>query len=173
VPADRPRFQLHQRASRAIIEGDALNRFERRCYYPDMNELARNSDPVCLHPIFREKARELLDRLTAEGIPFRLYEGFRSPERQRYLYAQGRTRAGPIITYARPWASYHQYGMAGDFVLFENGTWTWDTRGFRKRYWAQLQTTGKQLGLEPLPFELPHLQLAGIRIQELAAKTAA
>jgi peptidoglycan LD-endopeptidase CwlK len=63
--------------------------------------------------------------------------------------------------------------MAGDFVLFENGTWTWDTRGVRKRYWAQLQTAGKQLGLEPLRFELPHLQLAGIRIQELAAKTAA
>jgi peptidoglycan L-alanyl-D-glutamate endopeptidase CwlK len=128
----------------------------------------RNSDPACLHPLFREKARELLERLTSESIPFRLFEGFRPPERQLYLYAQGRTRPGPIVTNARPWSSYHQYGLAGDFVLFENGAWSWDSSGARKRYWSRLGEIGKQLELEPLSFEAPHLQLAGLRIQELA-----
>src|SRR5262249_16607312 len=144
-------------------EADARNPFGPRCYYPDMREPARNCDPACLHPVFREKARELLDRLAAEGVPFRLYEGFRSPERQQYLYAQGRTTSAP-------WASHHQYGMAGDFVLFENGSWNWDTRGVRKGYWDRLHAAGKQLGLEPLRIEPPHLQLA---VPDLVAKMAA
>jgi len=134
-----------------------------------MNETVRNVDPACLHPVFREKAQELLARLAAENIPFRLFEGLRSPERQQYLYAQGRTRPGPIVTRARPWTSYHQYGLAGDFVLFENGAWSWNTSGASARYWQRLQAIGIQIGLEPLSFEMPHLQLAGLRIQDLAA----
>ena len=134
-----------------------------------MIEPLRNSDPACLHPIFRRKARELLHQLAAEGIPFRLFEGFRSPQRQQYLYAQGRTRPGPVITKAPPWSSYHQYGLAGDFVLFENGQWSWDSSGPRTHFWTRLQAAGKQLGLERLSFEMPHLQLAGLRIQDLVA----
>ena len=134
-----------------------------------MNETVRNVDPACLHPVFRQKAQELLGRLAAENIPFRLFEGFRSPERQQYLYAQGRTRPGPIVTRAQPWTSYHQYGLAGDFVLFENGAWSWETAGASARYWLRLQAFGKQIGLDPLSFELPHLQLAGLWIQDLKA----
>ena len=134
-----------------------------------MIEPVRNADPACLHPLFRTKTTALIEALTQEGIPFRLFEGFRSPERQQYLYAQGRTRPGAIITKARPWASYHQYGLAGDFVLFENGKWSWETKGDRARYWRRLREIGKQLGLEPLSFEMAHLQLAGLSIQDLAA----
>lgn len=134
-----------------------------------MTEPARNSDLACLHPVFRQKATDLLAALAKESIPFRLFEGFRSAERQQYLYAQGRTRPGKIVTKARPWASYHQYGLAGDFVLYENGKWSWDSSGKRARQWARLRAIGKQLGLESLSFELAHLQLAGLRIQDLAA----
>ncbi len=134
-----------------------------------MNETVRNIDLACLHPVFRQKAQELLGLLAAENIPFRLFEGFRSPERQQYLYAQGRTRPGPIVTRAQPWTSYHQYGLAGDFVLFENGAWSWETAGASARYWLRLQAIGKQIGLDPLSFELPHLQLAGLWIQDLKA----
>ncbi len=134
-----------------------------------MNETVRNTDPACLHPVFREKAQLLLSRLAAENVPFRLFEGFRSPERQQYLYAQGRTRPGPIVTNARPWTSYHQYGLAGDFVLFEHGLWSWETRGPSKLYWPRLPAVGKELGLEPLSFEMPHLQLAGLHILDLEA----
>jgi peptidoglycan L-alanyl-D-glutamate endopeptidase CwlK len=134
-----------------------------------MTEPARNFDPACLHPVFRQKSADLLKELSKEGIPFRLFEGFRSPARQQYLYAQGRTRPGAIVTKARPGESYHQYGLAGDFVLFEGGKWSWDTSGKRAGQWARLREIGKQLGLESLSFELPHLQLAGLRIQDLAA----
>src|SRR4051812_45865119 len=134
-----------------------------------MTEPIRNSDPALLHPVFREKACELLDRLAAENIPFRLFEGFRTPERQQYLYAQGRTRPGPIVTKALPWTSYHQYGLAGDFVLQESGVWTWNATGPHRQWWLRLQETGKLVGLEPLSFEMPHLQLAGLRVKDLAA----
>jgi peptidoglycan L-alanyl-D-glutamate endopeptidase CwlK len=134
-----------------------------------VNETVRNTDPACLHPVFRAKAAELLSRLAAENIPFRLFEGFRPPERQQYLYAQGRTRPGPIVTRAQPWTSYHQYGLAGDFVLFENGLWSWETRGASGAYWPRLQAVGRELGLEPLSFEMPHLQLAGLHMLDLEA----
>src|SRR5215470_5472340 len=110
-----------------------------------MDEPKRNSDPAFLHPVFRQKAAELLEILAAEQIPFRLFEGYRSPERQQYLYAQGRTRPGKIITKAGPWMSYHQYGLAADFVLFESGQWSWDARGANARSWVRLQEVGKQL----------------------------
>ena len=134
-----------------------------------MTEPPRNCDPACLHPVFREKARALLDTLEAERLPFRLFEGFRSPERQHYLYAQGRTRPGAIVTKARPWTSYHQYGLAGDFVIFEQGAWSWDAGGVNAKRWKRLAEAGRQLGLEPLRFEAPHLQLAGLAIRDLAA----
>jgi peptidoglycan L-alanyl-D-glutamate endopeptidase CwlK len=134
-----------------------------------MIEPIRSSDPACLHPVFRRKSGELLEALAREGIPFRLFEGFRSPERQQYLYAQGRTRPGPVVTRARPWTSYHQYGLAGDFVLFENGKWSWDSAGANARAWRRLEEIGRQLGLEPLSFEKPHLQLAGLHIADLTA----
>jgi peptidoglycan L-alanyl-D-glutamate endopeptidase CwlK len=132
-----------------------------------MIEPARNADPSLLHPIFREKAIQLLSQLAAEGIPFRLFEGFRSPERQQYLYAQGRTSPGPIVTRALPWTSYHQYGLAGDFVLLDRGQWSWDTSGAKAAWWRRLHELGNQLCLEPLSFELPHLQLAGLKIEDL------
>ena len=63
--------------------------------------------------------------LPAARLPIRLFEGWRSPRRQRYLYEQGRTRPGSTVTYARGWESYHQYGLACDFVGFVDGNWTW------------------------------------------------
>ena len=134
-----------------------------------MSELLRNPDPACLHPVFREKSAALLAALEAEGFAFRLFEGFRSPERQQRLYAQGRTLPGAIVTKARPWTSYHQYGLAGDFVIFAKGNWSWEAAGEKAGRWRRLHEIGRQLGLEPLSFELPHLQMAGLRIEDLAA----
>src|SRR4030095_5509597 len=98
--------------------------------------------------------------------PFRLFEGFRSAQRQEYLYAQGRTRPGAIITKAPPWSSLHQYGVAGDFVLFESG-WSWDDSGTRERWWDRLHEAGYAHGLMPLSWEQPHLQLADVSIEDL------
>jgi peptidoglycan L-alanyl-D-glutamate endopeptidase CwlK len=129
----------------------------------------RDRELVHLHPIVREKVRVLLEKLSAEGIPFQLFEGFRSPQRQQYLYEQGRTRPGGIVTYAGPWGSYHQYGLGADMVLFENGSWSWDTSGEKSRWWERLHQLAREHGLEPLSWEKPHLQPPGLSITDLQA----
>ncbi|MHA7880370.1 MAG: M15 family metallopeptidase [Saccharospirillum sp.] len=131
--------------------------------------MSRDTSPEHLHPAFRAKASSVLDSLAEEGLPFRIFEGYRSPQRQRYLYAQGRTRAGAIVTKAKPWQSYHQYGVAADFVLYENGRWCWDDRGKRRKWWQRLHEIAWEHGLEPLSWELPHLQLKNLSLADLQA----
>jgi hypothetical protein len=129
----------------------------------------RRSDLDSLHPLTRNAVNLVLARLTAEAIPFRVFEAYRSPQRQAWLYAQGRTRPGAKVTNAQAWQSYHQYGLAVDFVLWLNGTWSWSTAGPHAKYWKRLHELGRAEGLEPLSWELPHLQSAGLSIAKLQA----
>ncbi len=57
-----------------------------------------------------------------------IFEGWRSPARQAFLYSQGRTGAGKIVTHAQAWESWHQYGLAVDFARYSRAdkAWTWD-----------------------------------------------
>jgi len=89
--------------------------------------------------MFREKVLKLINLFEENDLPFRMFEGFRSPQRQDYLYQQGRSRPGNIITNARPWTSFHQYGLAADFVLFINNKWSWDTSSkINRDRWTKL-----------------------------------
>jgi Bacterial SH3 domain/D-alanyl-D-alanine carboxypeptidase len=137
--------------------------------YGKENPMARESKMEHLHPIFREKVLEITQLFSEEQLPFRLFEGFRAPQRQQNLYEQGRTRPGHIVTKARPWSSYHQYGVAGDFVLFIDGNWSWDDSGERRQWWNRLHDLARRVGLEPLSWERPHLQLQGLSIAGLRA----
>ncbi|TCQ02684.1 flagellum-specific peptidoglycan hydrolase FlgJ [Rhizobium sp. PP-F2F-G36] len=127
----------------------------------------RRSDLGVLHPVVRSAVERVLTELDAENLPFRVFESYRTPERQRILFAQGRTAPGDIVTKARPWSSYHQYGLAADFVLFIDDAWSWSTKGEHKRYWERLHEIGRAHGLEPLSWELPHLQYANTTIEKL------
>lgn len=131
--------------------------------------MARDRVLEHLHPTFREKYNRLTQMLTEENLPFRMFEGFRSPERQANLYAKGRTKPGSIVTKAKPWSSYHQYGVACDFVLYIDGKWSWDDKGDRARWWARLHELAKMVGLQPLSWEKPHLQIQGLSLSDLRA----
>lgn len=48
----------------------------------------------------------------------------RTQDDQDYLYAQGRTRPGPIVTWTR--TSKHVEGKAFDIAIIENGKITWE-----------------------------------------------
>src|SRR5687767_3221027 len=124
----------------------------------------RDTDLSHLHPRVRGAAQQVAQRLQDNNDPFEIFEAFRTPQRQAYLYAQGRTRPGDIVTRAKPWSSYHQYGLAVDFVLKIGGQWSWDTSGQNRAAWNRMNEYGRQAGLEPLSWELPHLQLAGLDI---------
>ncbi len=127
----------------------------------------RNTDLSLLHPVVRKAVEAVLADLQKAKIPLFVFEAFRSPERQAYLYAQGRTRPGSIVTYAKPWQSYHQYGLAVDLVFGGPGAWTWDEP--RRGMWRQMHEMGARHGLMRLDFETPHLQLAGTSSSALQA----
>ena len=62
-------------------------------------------DPDHLVPEFWTRLRRALEQLAAAGTPFRFHEGFRTVERQQWLYGSGRPRAafgrpGAIVTNA-------------------------------------------------------------------------
>jgi len=134
---------------------------------PDAN--LRRTDFDALHPAMREAVLHVYRRCADEGIPFRMFEGFRTPQRQAWLYAQGRSRPGAKVTNAEPWTSCHQYGLAADFVLWLDNRWSWSTTGGHGRLWSRLHEFGGEAGLEPLSWELPHLQVADLRIADLQA----
>lgn len=146
-------------ASFGLTEGLSLDAV------PDPN--MRRADRASLHPAIREAVRHLEISFNNEGLPFRVFEAYRSPQRQAWLYAQGRTRSGNRVTDAQAWQSYHQYGLAVDFVLWLNNTWSWSDSGIYRRYWTRLHDLGRQVGLEPLSWEAPHLQVAGLRLADL------
>lgn len=133
--------------------------------WPDPEK--RDRELAKLHPVMRAATEAVLADLKTQNVPFAAFEVYRHPARQAWLYAQGRTRSGPIVTKAQPWTSYHQYGLAVDFVLLLGSGWSWDDSGARAQWWAQLHQVGIRHGLEKLSFEAPHLQVSGLNISDL------
>lgn len=72
-----------------------------------------------LEPFFIA-AQELMAK---RGVNVEIISGLRSWQQQAALYAQGRTKPGRIVTKARPGSSWHNYGLAIDLGLFQNGVY--------------------------------------------------
>jgi hypothetical protein len=119
----------------------------------------KQRDLMHLHPHARQRVQQVLQQLGAEGLDFRVFEAFRSAERQQWLFAQGRTRPGAKVTHAGPWQSFHQFGLAVDLVQFCPAGWSWDDKGARAADWQRLQAVVVQSGLRTLNFERPHAEL--------------
>ncbi len=78
------------------------------------------------------------------GYKVTIFQGFRSFAEQQFLYDQGRTKPGSIVTNAKPGYSLHNYGVAVDIVFVENGRPSWD----EKHPWHILGQVGKNQGFE-------------------------
>lgn len=74
-----------------------------------------------LKPLVKRKAQAVLDEMQYLGLPMRIVEGYRSPQRQDELYAQGRTKPGAIVTNAKGGQSLHNYGVAVDMCFRQYG----------------------------------------------------
>lgn len=120
--------------------------------------MPRISDTTALHSAFREIAQQLQDELNAAGIPLYPYETVRSPFRQAELYAIGRQTGvrGKTVTRAQPWQSFHQYGLAVDFVFHVDNKWSWNEPKYGM--WKELTVRAEHLGLRSLSFEKPHVE---------------
>lgn len=57
-------------------------------------------------------------------VPFIVVEGLRTQARQAELYAQGRTKPGPVVTWTMK--SKHIEGKAVDLAPYENGKIDWN-----------------------------------------------
>ena len=112
-------------------------------------------NPERLHPkaraAFMGLAAQLEDQFKTGQIKtlFKPFEGYRSPERQNYLFHVMKT------TKARPFQSAHNYGLAVDYVPFVDGNWSWDEH----HDWAALKFMATQRGLfMPIAWDKPHAE---------------
>jgi copper amine oxidase-like protein len=105
-------------------------------------------NPDHLFGIFRERLFEVLEEAERViGQPFLLVEGYRSAERQLYLYGQGRPhvrpygRKGNIVTWTRK-PTRHGSAMAADVLPKQTG--------YRTPYstWLKLRAVYQRRGLE-------------------------
>ena len=94
-----------------------------------------------MHPKLQEVLLE--DYLTIntklpKGIRLRITQTLRTVEEQNELYAQGRTKPGKKVTNAPALSSYHNFGIAFDFVILydndKNGTFEEASYNEKKDY---------------------------------------
>jgi peptidoglycan L-alanyl-D-glutamate endopeptidase CwlK len=110
-----------------------------------------NSDTDALNPDFRTRLGRVINRMHDEfGKDVQLVEGFRTQSRQDFLYDQGRTRPGDVVTWTK--SSKHTLGLAADVKI--DGSYT-DAAGFQ-----QLAQIAAQEGLRTLGAKDPgHIEL--------------
>lgn len=107
--------------------------------------LIQKKDPKVinrLQPLIERKANSIVKSMAALGYPVRIVEGYRSIERQNELYSQGRTKPGKIVTNAKGGESFHNYGVAVDFVFLKEGYNASD------KLWKTLGAVGEAVGFE-------------------------
>lgn len=90
-----------------------------------------------LHPKLRAEAKQIItdaENKFPSNMAIRVVQGLRTWAEQDALYAQGRTKPGPIVTKAKGGSSFHNIGLALDFAIVMdkdgNGSFeelSWDT----------------------------------------------
>jgi len=133
-----------------------------------------NTDLNKLNPAFRPLAEELIRRGKIGSWKAFITEGWRSNERQNYLYAQGRYapyNKMPIVTNAKAGQSDHNFGLAVD-VAFKNsfGRVSYDPNLF-----LQLAPIAKEIGLSwggdwKDFIDMPHFFITAKQAQELTGQ---
>lgn len=120
-----------------------------------------NRDPRDLCPWFAAKSAIAIQDCNDRGYNIAMFEGYRSPMRQDWLYSSGRTRAGKKVTYARAWESFHNFGLSFDPVFFDGRVWSWEGP------WDKVHAIFHEHGFETLDFEKSHVEItAGLTHQE-------
>lgn len=125
-----------------------------------------------LHPEVQTRCRALLDTATSVGILLCVTQGYRSPQQQAKLYAQGRTAPGAIVTRAPPGSSWHEFHLAFDVAVLHEGKATWPND---IRLWRRIGELGKAQGLDwggdfKTITDLPHFEYhPGLTLAEARA----
>lgn len=125
-----------------------------------------------LHPQMQLLLIRFLHECERAGLDVLVTCTHRTPQEQTELYAQGRTKPGPIVTRAKAWQSAHNFSVNGkpaslafDVVPLRNGKCVWGAKGEDLELWQRIGQIGKSIGLQwygdpDAPFrEMPHFQL--------------
>lgn len=96
-----------------------------------------------LHPQVQPLALMLVRIAAEHGVEIRIIAGTRTYEEQDALFAQGRTKPGPIVTKAQGGWSNHNFGLAFDIGVWENGQYVPECKSYRI-----VGNLGKAIGLE-------------------------
>ena len=133
-----------------------------------------------LLPATQRAARAFLTRARdgLGGFEVKILSGTRTYAEQNALYEKGRSRPGPRVTNARGGQSNHNFGIAFDIGIFQNGRFLEGNNAAEERVYKQLaQVAGE--GLEwggnwrSFP-DQPHYQLAlGQTVSQLREKLEA
>lgn len=122
-----------------------------------------------LKPAPKEKILALINAAKKElNIDTAITSTYRDKDYQNFLYAQGRTQAGKIVTNARGGESYHNYGFAADLFPTINGQALTDAQ------YSSFVAIAKRFGLTwggnfSNIFDKPHFQLSDPAIASLIA----
>jgi peptidoglycan L-alanyl-D-glutamate endopeptidase CwlK len=98
-----------------------------------------------LVPQAKERVERFIALCDEDGIDLLVTSTYRDHESQNALYAQGRTKAGKVVTNAQGGQSYHNWRCAVDVVPLINGKPNWDSSD---PIWARIGELGEQAGLE-------------------------
>ena len=124
-------------------------------------------DIALLEPETRAKVEKFLALARVSGLDLLVTCTVRTAVEQAELYAQGRTKPGRVVTWAKPGQSLHEQGRAVDVVPMLGGKCCWSTLGGDLVLWQQAGALGKRAGLEwagdwPAKIrEFPHFQNKG------------
>ncbi len=120
-----------------------------------------------MHPDKRESLKQIyinINNLLPKGVRLRFTHTLRTIEEQNYLYSQGRSRSGSIITNAKGGQSIHNFGLAFDVVILldedKNGTFekaVWNGAHFM-RVVNELESLGFEWGGRWKFKDAPHFQ---------------
>lgn len=143
-----------------------------------------------LHPKIRAEVKSLIEKAEL-GLPsnmaIRVVQGLRTFAEQDALYAQGRTKPGPIVTNAKGGQSNHNFALSFDFALIidkdNNGSYetlSWSTTDDLdkdgKRDWMEVIDTFTAAGYSSGAYwhtikDYPHIEKTfGYTVKQLLQK---
>ena len=102
-----------------------------------------------LHPIIRQDALDAYAeavKTTPVGVHPFITQTYRTFAESNKLYAQGRTEPGAIVTNSKAGQSYHNFGLALDFVNEINGKIIWPNDPVNDKNWMIVVNCFKKRG---------------------------
>lgn len=136
--------------------------------------MASSRDLKELLPHVQVAAMLFLQNCSTVGLTVLIYCTYRPREEQAMVYASGRTIAGPILTWARPGYSWHEWRRAFDAVPLVSGKPIWHVDPNTIPLWQLMGDCGKRAGFEwagdwsEEKREFPHFQMRnGLTIAEV------